>query len=140
MVIIHSFHMLKPSQYSDLLYSLTPFLFQISYAPLHTQLYPFATLQPNFSNTSSQEHSLSFSQHFLYPMRLLRATPLVQLLLHIDTFWPLSPILIAQDTFQCSPISGPHIYSVYHNINEHNIVIFYKNVKIAIKFNYKKIK
>ena len=42
-------------------------------------------LQSNFSNTSSQEHPLSFSQHFSYPMPLLRTTPLVQLLLHRDT-------------------------------------------------------
>ena len=66
---------------SDLLYSLTPFLFQLYYAPLHSTLYPFATLQPNFSNTSSQERSLSFSQHFSYPMPLLHRMPLVQLLL-----------------------------------------------------------
>ena len=37
------------------------------------------TLQPNLSNTSSQEHLHSFSQHFSYPMPLLRTTPLVQL-------------------------------------------------------------
>ena len=36
---------------TDPLYSPTPFLFQLSYAPLHSQLYPFATLQPNFSRT-----------------------------------------------------------------------------------------
>ena len=30
---------------SDLLYSLTPFLFQFSYVPLHYKLYPFVTLQ-----------------------------------------------------------------------------------------------
>ena len=54
--------------------------------------YPFVTLQPNFSNTSSQQHLLSFSQHFSYPLPLLRSTPLVQLLLHIDISWPLSPM------------------------------------------------
>ena len=71
---------------SDLRYSLTPFLLKLSYAPLHSLLSPFATPQANFSNTSSQEHSLSFSQHYLYPMPRLRTTPLVQLvLLHIDT-------------------------------------------------------
>ena len=60
---------------SDLFYSLiTPFLFQLCYAPLLSKLYSFATLQPNFSNTSSQEHSLSYSQHFSYPMPLLRTT------------------------------------------------------------------
>ena len=41
----------------------------------------FVTLQPNFSNTSSQEHSLSFFQHFSYPMPLLHTMPMVQLLL-----------------------------------------------------------
>ena len=71
---------------SDLLSSLTPFLFQLSYA-LNSKLYPFVTLQQNFSNTISQEHSVSFSQHVSYPMPLLRTTPLVQLLLNIDASW-----------------------------------------------------
>ena len=62
------------------------------------------TLQPNFSNTSSQEHSLSFSQHFSYPMPLLRTTPLVQLLLHIDTSWPLSRILSCSAHFSALPM------------------------------------
>ena len=44
------------------------------------QTLSFATLQQNFSNTSFQEHSLSFSQRFSYPMPLLRTTPLVLLL------------------------------------------------------------
>ena len=54
------------------------------------------TLQPNFSNTSPQEHSLSFAQHFSYPMPLLRTTPLVQLVLHIHflAFIP-SPLLLS---------------------------------------------
>ena len=99
---------------SDLLYSLTPFLFQLSNTPLHSYLDPFVTLKPNFSNTSSQEHSLSFSQHFSYHMPLLRTMPLVQLLYHIDTSWPLSQTSIAQDTFQCSSSSIPLIHSVYH--------------------------
>ena len=51
----------------------------------------------------SQEHSLSFSQHFSYPMFLLRITPLVQLLLHIDTSWPLSQI----------PYCSPHFSALY---------------------------
>ena len=34
----------------------------------------------------SQEHSLSFSQHFSNSMPLLRTTLMVQLLLHLDTF------------------------------------------------------
>ena len=41
---------------------LIPALLRTSYEPL----YPFVTLQKNFTNTSSQEHSLSFSQHFSY--------------------------------------------------------------------------
>ena len=84
-------------------------------SPTHLYIpnYQFVTLQPNFSNTSSQEHSLSFSQHFFsYPMPLLRTTPLVQLLLHIDTSWPLSQSSIAQHTFQRSPSSIPLIHSM----------------------------
>ena len=96
---------------TGLLYSLTPFLFQLSYAPLHSKLCPFVKLQPNFSNTLSQEHLLSFFQHFSYPMPLLRPTPLVQLLIHIDLYPQPS---IAQDTFQCSSRSIPLIHSVYH--------------------------
>ena len=90
---------------SVMLYSLTPFLFQLSNAPLH----PFVTLQPNFPNTSSQEHLLSFSQHFSY-----RTTPLVQLLLHIDTSWPLSPILYGSEHFSALSKAIPLIHSVYH--------------------------
>ena len=35
-VHIHSLHMPKPSKYSDSLYSPTPFLFKLFYAPLHS--------------------------------------------------------------------------------------------------------
>ena len=46
----------------------------------------------------SIEHSLSFSQHFSYPMPLLRTTPSVQLLLHMHrhflAFIP-SPLLLS---------------------------------------------
>ena len=70
------------------------------------------------TNTSSQEHSLSFSQHFSYPMPLLLTTPLVQLLLHIDTSWSLSPILYcsAHCALQhlCTPRSISLIHFVYH--------------------------
>ena len=101
------------SMLSDLLYSLTPFLFQLSYAPLHSQLYPFVTPQPNFSNTSSQEHSLSFSRHFSYLMPLLHPTPLVQLLLHINTSWPLSPVLYCPAHFSALPmLYAPHSFCV----------------------------
>ena len=68
------------------------------------------TLQPNFSSTSSQKHSLSFSQHFSYPMPLL----LVQLLLHIDTSWPLSPILYCLGHYSVLPKLIPLFHSVYH--------------------------
>ena len=44
-------------------------------------------------NTSSREHSLSFTQHFSYPIPLIRTTALVQLLIHIDTSSHLSIIL-----------------------------------------------
>ena len=72
--LIHSFHM--PTTSHSLI-----------------SLYTFVTLQPNFSNTTSQEHSLSLSQHFSYPVSLRRTTPLVQLHLHKYTSWPLSSIL-----------------------------------------------
>ena len=44
---------------------------------------------------------------------LFRTTPLVQLLLHIDTFWPLSPSSISHHTFQCSSRSISLINSVH---------------------------
>ena len=90
-------------------------------ALLHTSsfltlcLYPFVILQPNFSNTSSQEHSLSFSQHFAYPMPQLRTTPLVRLLLHINTSWPFSPILYCLGHFSAlSMLYTPHSFGVPH--------------------------
>ena len=65
-------------------------------------------IQPNFSNTSSQEHSLFFSQHFSYQC-LLRTMPLVQLLIRIDTSWPLSPILNCYAHFSTLPtLYTPH--------------------------------
>ena len=45
----------------------------------------------NFSNSSTQEHALSFSQRFSYSMHLLCATQLVQLLHYIQTSSNLSP-------------------------------------------------
>ena len=94
-------HALTISILSDLLYSLTPFLFQLSKAPLHSLLYPFVTLQPNF----------------LYPMPLLRTTPFVQLLLHIDTYWPLSPVLNCSAHFSALPtLYTPHWFCVPCNI------------------------
>ena len=101
---------------SDLLYSLTPFLFQLSYAPLHSLLFPIVTLQPNFSNTSSQEYSLTFSQHFSYPMPLLRTTPFVQLLLQIDASWPaFIPNTQLLSTLSALPtLYVPHSFCVPH--------------------------
>ena len=75
----------------------------------NSQLNPFVTMKPNFTNTSSQEHSLSFSQHFSYPMHLLLSMPLVKLFLHIDTFWPLSPIFYCSANFRRSKRSPCHI-------------------------------
>ena len=68
----------------------------------------------NFSNTSSQEHSLSFSQQFSYAVPLLHTTPLVQLFLHIESFWLLSPILYCSEHFQRSLSSIPLIHSACH--------------------------
>ena len=65
--------------------------------PAHLRTSSFLTLsirvipEPNFSNTSSQEHSLSLSHCFSYPMSLLPTTPLVQLLLHIHTSFTFTP-------------------------------------------------
>ena len=81
---------------------------------IFNSIYPFVTLQPNFSNTSSQEHSLSFSQHVSYPMPLLSTKQLVQLLLHIVTSWPLSLVLYYSDHFSAHPFSIPLIHSVFH--------------------------
>ena len=72
----------------------------------------------NFSNTSSQEHSVFFSQHFSYPMPLLRTTPLVQLLLHIDTSPHLSPILYYSAHFSALPtLYTPRSFCV-HTISQ----------------------
>ena len=57
----------------------------------------------------TQEHSLAFSQHFSCPMPLLRTTPLVQLLLHIDTSSHLSPILYCSAHFsELHTLNTPH--------------------------------
>ena len=95
------------------LYSLTPFLFQLSYAPPHSQLYPFVTLQPNFSKTSSQEHSLYFSQHFWYPITLLRTTPLQQSVLTIlrrSTITPtITTLTVHHYNFNITCIQHPNL-------------------------------
>ena len=46
--------------------------------------YPFVSLPPNFSNTSSPGYSIFFSQHFSYRMPLYDTTLLVQLLIIHD--------------------------------------------------------
>ena len=81
------------------------------------------TLHPSFSNSSSQEHSLFFSQNFSYSMPLLRTTPLVQLLLHIDTSFPISPILYCSSQILAlhklyTPHSfcGPHLFQIFHQL------------------------
>ena len=112
MVLIHSFHMPKPSQYS--LISLTreiPF-----YSSSHMHLFipnsihyiPFVfTHLTKFSNTSFQEHSLLFSQHISYPMPLFRAMALVwRLLAFIDTYRhsiALSPFLYCSAHYSAHP-------------------------------------
>ena len=74
-------------------------------------------IQPNFSNTSSQEHSLSFSQHFSYLMPLL-CTPLVELLLRLDTSWPLFPIVYCSGHFSALlKLYTPHSFCVPHTFH-----------------------
>ena len=86
---------------SDLLYSLTPFLFQLFYMhlfiPNSTKLWH--SNQTSQILNSSLDHSLSFSQHFSYPMPLLCTTPLVQLLLYKNASWLLAPILYCSEQF-----------------------------------------
>ena len=77
--------------------------------------YPLLTLQPNFSINSSQEHSLSFSRQFLNPMPLHRTTPLVHLLLHIDTSRNLSNVLNCSAHFSAHPTLYTHnSFCVWH--------------------------
>ena len=110
-LLILSFHMPKPSQYS--LICSTRKLPSYSSSPTH--LFIPNSNQPNLSNASSEEHSLSFSQHFSNPMPLLRTTPLVQLLLLIDTSWPLSPILYYSAHFSALPtLYTPHSFCAPH--------------------------
>ena len=90
----------------DLLYSLTPILLQLSYAPLYSYLYPFMTLQPNFSNTSSQEHSLPFSQHFSYPTLYNAIGTIIHSCRQFFAFIP-NPLLLS------TLFSTPH--ALYHS-------------------------
>ena len=78
---------------------------------------PFLT--PSNRYTKLLKHIISrtyffLSHHFSYTMPLLRTTPLVLLLLHIDTCWTLSPILYCSVHFSARSI--PRIHSVYHII------------------------
>ena len=72
----------------------------------------------NFSNISSEEHSLSFPQLFSYPMPLLHATLFVQLLLHsshTDTNSHLSPVLYYSAHISAlSMLYTPHSFCVPH--------------------------
>ena len=65
--------------------SSTPFLYQLFYSLLFiiTTIHSWYS-PPNFLNSSSEEHSLFFSQNFPHRMPLLRTMQLVQLLHHID--------------------------------------------------------
>ena len=77
--------------------------------------------------SSSQEHSLSFFQHFSYPMHLLRTTPLVQLLLHIDRhFFAFIPYPLLLRTLFSSPdalypsfnfVYIPHPFHIPHQLS-----------------------
>ena len=62
---------------SAALKSPAPFRLQLFSALLHSWLYPFVILPPNISNTSSPEHSLSFSQHFSYSFLKMPVSPLL---------------------------------------------------------------
>ena len=81
---------------------------------------PFVTLQPNFSNASSREHSLSFSQHYSYSMPLLGRKQLVQLLLLIDNSSHLSSNLYCLARFSVLPTLLHLIHCVphpFHNLH-----------------------
>ena len=95
------------------LYSPAPFLYQ--QALIRISPFPTSSIRgipAKFLKHIISEHSRSFSHYFSYPVPLLRTTPLVQLLLRIDTCWPLSPILYFSANF--SACSIPLIHSVYH--------------------------
>ena len=80
--------------------------------PILRWLQPSAPFWPSFADFGHQHPSgLSFSQHFSYPMPVLRTMPLIQLLLHMDTSWPLSPILYCSVHFSVLP----KLYTPHHN-------------------------
>ena len=97
------------------------------FIPAQLRTSSFVTLQPKFSSTSSQEHSLSFSEHFSYPMSLLRTTPLVQLLLHMDTFWSLSPITPSIQPNLILPRTRPPLTSAINTLKSSSRVWLLRN-------------
>ena len=100
-VVIHSLHVSKPSQYflihSTNSISITPPLSASSFLTLSIRV-----PKPYFSNTSSQEHSLFFSLHFLYPLSMPHTMPTEQLLPNTDRFCIYTEFSITQHSFQGS--------------------------------------
>ena len=106
MVLIHSLHVSKSSQYS-LIHSTLQLLSLLSL------LDPFVTLAPHFSNNSFREHSLSFSQHSSYPAvcTIQRHWDNYSFILSLLRIYPQT--FIAQHTFQHSTWFKPLIHSAY---------------------------
>ena len=113
-VLFLSLHIPKPFQYS-LIRSTSQLAFYTS-SPMH--LFIPNSIHSWHSNQTSQTlhlkniHFLSLT--LLIPHALLRTMPLVQLLLHIDTFSNLPQSSIVQHTFERSPRYIPLINSVHH--------------------------
>ena len=103
----------KPSRYS--LICSTSQLQLYTSSPTHL-LIPNSIHSWHSNQTSLTLHlkNIHFSQHFSYPMPLLRTMQLVQLLLHIDTSWHYHHSSIVQHTFQRSPNSIPLVHSEYY--------------------------
>ena len=109
----------KPSQYS-LIRSTCQLPFYTSSAPPHSKLYPFVIQQSNFSSISSQEHSVSFSQHFSYPIPVLCKTQLLDLILFILTSSNLFQIIYCSAQFSTLPtLYTPRSFCVPHLL--HNL-------------------
>ena len=84
----------------DPLCSLTPFIFQLSYAPLHSQLYRFVTLQTNLKHFISRTFTF-----ILLALLIPYASAPYNALGTITPSWPLSPILYYSAVF-----SAPSTY------------------------------
>ena len=115
-ILIHSFHMPKLSQCSLialLANSLSILaLLRTSSLSIHDTLTKF--LKHFISRTFTFLFSVLLIPHDM-GSPLLCTTSLVQLLLHIDTSWPLSPVLYCSAHFSAPPRSIPSIhYYVYH--------------------------